>query len=248
MRVPARSSVLSLVVKFLNNMSLLIDSYQKVADEARMKRAVLIAVSKTKPVADIEALYNMGHRDFGENYVQELSEKQTLLPSDIHWHFIGHLQTNKVKYIAPFVHMIHGVESHKLLREIDKQGARNGRKIKCLLQLHVSREETKFGLDEQEIDALLHEISNSDDLEFVSISGVMAMASFSSDQELLRSEFKTVKQMFDFVKEKYFYHDDQFSVISMGMSSDYQLALEEGSTMIRVGSLIFGERGPKQTV
>jgi pyridoxal phosphate enzyme (YggS family) len=188
----------------------------------------------------------MGQRDFGENYVQELTEKQALLPSDIRWHFIGHLQTNKVKYIAPFVHMIHGVESFKLLREINKQGARSGRKIKCLLQLYVATEETKFGLDELEIDTLLQELSNSDEMEFVTICGVMAMASFSSDQQLLRTEFQTVKRIFDTIREKYFYHDDEFSVISMGMSSDYKLALDEGSNMIRVGSLIFGER--KSTV
>lgn len=227
-------------------MALLIDSYKQIAEEALMKRAVLIAVSKTKPASDIEELYNLGHRDFGENYVQELTEKQALLPADIRWHFIGHLQTNKVKYIAPFVHMIHGVESFKLLREINKQGARNGRKIKCLLQLHVAKEETKFGLDEPEIDALLQELSNSDDMEFVTICGVMAMASFSNDQQLLRTEFQTVKRIFDTIREKYFYHDDDFSVISMGMSSDYKLALDEGSNMIRVGSLIFGER--KSTV
>jgi uncharacterized pyridoxal phosphate-containing UPF0001 family protein len=142
--------------------------------------------------------------------------------------------------------MIHGVESYKLLREINKQGARHGRKIKCLLQLHVAREETKFGLDEREIDALLQELSNSDDMEFVSICGVMAMASFSSDQHLLRNEFQSVKRIFDTIREKYFYDDDDFSVISMGMSSDYKLALDEGSNMIRVGSLIFGER--KSTV
>ncbi len=223
-------------------MALLIDSYKQVADVARTKHAVLIAVSKTKPVEDLEALYNLGHRDFGENYVQELTEKQGRLPADIRWHFIGHLQTNKVKYIAPFVYMIHGVESYKLLREINKQGARNGRKIKCLLQLYVAKEETKFGLDEQEAYEMMQQVSNNDELEFVNVCGVMAMASFSHDEQLLRSEFQMVRKIFENLRERYFYHDDQFSVISMGMSSDFRIALAEGSNMIRVGSLIFGER------
>jgi pyridoxal phosphate enzyme (YggS family) len=208
----------------------------------RQKRATLVAVSKTKPVSDIAALYESGHRDFGENYVQELTEKQPLLPGDIRWHFIGHLQSNKVKYIAPFVYMIHGVESLKLLREINKQGAKNSRKINCLLQLHVAKEETKFGLDETELNELLKEVSEADEMEFVQICGLMAMASFTDNMEQVRHEFKTVKRIFDSVKEKFFYHDDDFSQISMGMSSDYTIALEEGSTMVRVGSLIFGER------
>jgi PLP dependent protein len=223
-------------------MPVLTDSYQKIVAEARQKRATLIAVSKTKPVSDIESLYQSGQRDFGENYVQELTEKHPLLPEDIRWHFIGHLQSNKVKYIAPFVYMIHGVESLKLLREINKQGTKFSRKIRCLLQLHVAVEETKFGLDEIELNELLKQVSETDEMEFIQICGVMAMASFTEDREQIRSEFKTVKRIFDDVKEKFFYHDDEFTQISMGMSSDYDIALEEGSTMIRVGSLIFGER------
>jgi PLP dependent protein len=223
-------------------MPVLTDSYQKIVAEARQKRATLIAVSKTKPVSDIESLYESGQRDFGENYVQELAEKHPLLPEDIRWHFIGHLQSNKVKYIAPFVYMIHGVESLKLLREINKQGTKFSRKIRCLLQLHVAAEETKFGLDEIELNELLKQVSETDEMEFIQICGVMAMASFTEDREQIRSEFKTVKRIFDDVKEKFFYHDDEFTQISMGMSSDYDIALEEGSTMIRVGSLIFGER------
>jgi PLP dependent protein len=223
-------------------MPVLTDSYQKIVAEARQKRATLIAVSKTKPVSDIESLYQSGQRDFGENYVQELTEKHPLLPEDIRWHFIGHLQSNKVKYIAPFVYMIHGVESLKLLREINKQGTKFSRKIRCLLQLHVAAEETKFGLDEIELNELLKQVSETDEMEFIQICGVMAMASFTEDREQIRSEFKTVKRIFDDVKEKFFYHDDEFTQISMGMSSDYDIALEEGSTMIRVGSLIFGER------
>jgi pyridoxal phosphate enzyme (YggS family) len=223
-------------------MPVLTDSYLKIVAEAQQKRATLVAVSKTKPESDIASLYGSGHRDFGENYVQELTEKQPLLPEDIRWHFIGHLQSNKVKYIAPFVFMIHGVESLKLLREVNKQGTKFSRKIRCLLQLHVAAEETKFGLDETELKELLLQVTESDELEYVQICGVMAMASFTEDLEQVRREFKTVKRIFDDVKEKFFYHDDEFSQISMGMSSDYSIALEEGSTMIRVGSLIFGER------
>jgi pyridoxal phosphate enzyme (YggS family) len=223
-------------------MPVITDSYQKISAEVRQKRATLVAVSKTKPVSDIQSLYEAGHRDFGENYVQELTEKEALLPDDIRWHFIGHLQSNKVKYIAPFVYMIHGVESLKLLREVNKQGTKFSKKIKCLLQLHVAAEETKFGLDETELNELLRQVSESDDMEFVQICGVMAMASFTEDLAQVRREFQTVKKIFDDVKEKFFYHNDEFSQVSMGMSSDYLIALEEGSTMIRVGSLIFGER------
>jgi pyridoxal phosphate enzyme (YggS family) len=223
-------------------MPVLTESYQKVLADARASGATLIAVSKTKPVSDIIALYGEGHRDFGENYVQELTGKQPQLPEDIRWHFIGHLQSNKVKYIAPFVYMIHGVESLKLLREINKQGEKCGRKIKCLLQLYVASEETKFGLDETEADELVRQVKGSEKMEFIEICGVMAMASFTDNKEQVRREFRKVKSIFDHLKQKYFEGDNRFSVISMGMSGDYALALEEGSTMIRVGSLIFGER------
>ncbi|HSF46132.1 MAG TPA: YggS family pyridoxal phosphate-dependent enzyme [Chitinophagaceae bacterium] len=223
-------------------MPVLTDSYQGVLNNAIVKGATLIAVSKTKPVADILALYETGHRDFGENYVQELTEKHNQLPQDIRWHFIGHLQSNKVKYIAPFVHMIHGVESIKLLREINKQGEKCGRIINCLLQLYVASEETKFGLDETEVHELLRQMQGSEKMEFVQVCGVMAMASFTDNKEQVRSEFKKVKSIFDILKQQYFDGDERFSTISMGMSGDYVIALEEGSTMIRVGSLIFGER------
>jgi hypothetical protein len=223
-------------------MPVLTESYQKVLADARAKGATLIAVSKTKPVSDIIALYEAGHRDFGENYVQELTGKQPQLPDDVRWHFIGHLQSNKVKYIAPFVYMIHGVESLKLLREINKQGEKCGRRIKCLLQLYVASEETKFGLDETEAHELLRQVHGSEKMEFVEICGVMAMASFTENKEQVRGEFRKVKSIFDQLKQQYFDVDSGFSVISMGMSGDYAVALEEGSTMIRVGSLIFGER------
>jgi pyridoxal phosphate enzyme (YggS family) len=205
-------------------------------------RARLIAVSKTKPVEDIQALYNLGHRDFGENYVQELVAKQAELPADIRWHFIGHLQTNKVKYIAPIVDMIHGVDSFKLLTEINKQAVKNSRKIKVLLQIYIAEEESKFGLSESELDELLENFFSTDEMDGAQICGIMAMASFTENPHQVRLEFKRAQYIFEKIKEKFFYDDDAFCELSMGMSGDYSLALEEGSTMIRIGSLIFGER------
>jgi pyridoxal phosphate enzyme (YggS family) len=218
------------------------DSFLAISQATAAKRARVIAVSKTKPVEDIKALYDLGQRDFGENYVQELVSKTALVPEDLRWHFIGHLQSNKVKFIAPFVYMIHGVDSLKLLREINKQGVKNFRKIKCLLQIYIAEEVTKFGLDEKELDELLDQFFSSDEMENVQICGIMAMASFSENPQQIRAEFNRAKKVFDNVKEKFFYDDDAFSEISMGMSNDYTIALEEGSTMVRIGSLIFGER------
>jgi PLP dependent protein len=196
---------------------------------------VLVAVSKTKPVESIQELYDLGHRDFGENYVQELEEKHSQLPKDIRWHFIGHLQSNKIKYIAPFVHLIHGIDSFKLLKEVDKQAKKINRTIDVLLQVHIAQEETKFGLDGNELDELL--IANSNQLlklENVNVCGLMGMASFTEDKEKIRTEFKYLKSLFD----KY----AKLQTLSMGMSSDYTIAMEEGTTMVRIGSLIFGER------
>ena len=218
------------------------ETYLQLSGLLKSQRVTLVAVSKTKPAADIEEMYALGQRDFGENYVQELVEKQAMLPSDIQWHFIGHLQSNKVKYIAPFVYMIHGVDSLKLLQTINRQGAMQNRKIRCLLQVHIAVEETKFGLDHMELMNLLQEISGEHPLEHVQICGLMGMASFSDDPQKVRAEFKKLKSLFDDVKEKFFYHDDQFSVLSMGMSGDYPIAIEEGSTMVRIGSLLFGSR------
>jgi pyridoxal phosphate enzyme (YggS family) len=218
------------------------DSFLAISQATAAKRARVIAVSKTKPVEDIKALYDLGQRDFGENYVQELVSKTALVPEDLRWHFIGHLQSNKVKFIAPFVYMIHGVDSLKLLMEINKQGVKNFRKIKCLLQIYIAEEVTKFGLDEKELDELLDQFFSSDEMENVQICGIMAMASFSENPQQIRAEFNRAKKVFDNVKEKFFYDDDAFSEISMGMSNDYTIALEEGSTMVRIGSLIFGER------
>ncbi len=201
----------------------------------------LIAVSKTKPAEAIHELYTAGQRAFGENYVQELTEKQTLLPKDIEWHFIGHLQTNKVKYIAPFVTWIHSVDSHKLLLEINKQSAKNNRIIHCLLQVHVAMEETKFGWDKEELLAFAN-ATDFNTLAHVHICGVMGMASFTPNEGLVRSEFAEIKNCFDALKNGPMKNNPNFNQISMGMSGDWQWAVEEGSTMVRIGSAIFGTR------
>ena len=219
------------------------ENYFRIKKEADEKNAVLVAVSKTKPIEAIKELYDLGHRDFGENYVQELNEKQQQLPSDIRWHFIGHLQSNKVKSIAPFVQLIHGIDSFKLLKEVNKQALKNSRIIPVLLQVHIAKEETKFGLDENE----LHEILNTKlnhklhELKNIIIRGLMGMASFTNDENIIREEFKTLKRLFD----KYAQHrtsNIELQILSMGMSGDYQVALVEGSNMVRIGSLIFGSR------
>jgi pyridoxal phosphate enzyme (YggS family) len=203
--------------------------------------AILVAVSKTYPPENIRAVYTEDCRDFGENKVQEMLDKYEALPKDIHWHFIGHLQTNKVKYIAPFVAMIHAVDSLRLLSEINKQGAKYQRQIPCLLQFFIAAEETKFGLDWEEAIAIL-ESPEFADFQHVKICGVMGMASFSDDKHQVRQEFKTLKSYFDRLKARYFADQPDFKEISMGMSGDWEIALEEGSTMVRIGSLIFGAR------
>ncbi|MCF8341958.1 MAG: YggS family pyridoxal phosphate-dependent enzyme [Chitinophagaceae bacterium] len=215
--------------------------YHDLLKELENTAVTLVAVTKTKPIEDIQELYALGHRDFGENYVQEIQEKYPVLPNDIRWHFIGHVQSNKVKYIAPYVFMIHGVDSFKLLQEINKQAVRNNRVIHCLLQIHIAEEETKFGLNEEELFELLYNFNNGD-LKNVMICGLMAMASFTDDFSIVRREFKSVKVMFDKAKEMYFKRIDDFSSISMGMSNDYKIAIEEGSTIIRIGSKLFGSR------
>lgn len=217
-------------------------TYLELLKELESSSVTLVAVSKTKPIEDIQALYALGQLDFGENYVQEIQEKQPVLPKDIRWHFIGHMQSNKVKYIAPYVYMIHGVDSYKLLLEINKQALKSNRVIRCLLQIHIAEEETKFGLNEQELFELLYNFTNSPDLKNVLICGLMAMASFTEDFNIVRREFKSVKVMFDKAKEMYFKSIDDFSSISMGMSNDYKIAIEEGSNIIRVGSKLFGSR------
>ncbi len=219
------------------------EEYKKITGELKDKKVTLVAVSKTKPVEDILELYHLGQRDFGENYVQELVDKYEQLPKDIRWHFIGHLQSNKVKLIAPFVSLIHSVDSEKLLKEINKQGAKNNRIIDCLLQVHIAKEETKFGLDEEELKELFTtDLVNGTDYKNVSVKGLMGMASFTDNAEIVRKEFKSLKILFD----QFTIHHSPFTILSMGMSSDYKIAIEEGSNMVRIGSLLFGERAAKK--
>lgn len=201
----------------------------------------LVAVSKTKSEEEILEIYNEGHRLFGENKVQELLPKYEDLPKDIEWHLIGHLQSNKVKYIAPFVGMIHSADSLKLLKTINKEALKSNRAIKCLLQFHIAEEETKFGLDLEEAAEILSS-EEFKELKNVVICGVMGMATFTDDLEKVRREFKTLKSVFGLLKKTYFADQPNFSEISMGMSDDYKLAIKEGSTIIRVGSAIFGSR------
>ena len=198
----------------------------------------LVAVSKTQTVSAIQDAYDFGQRVFGENKVQELADKYTLLPKDIKWHVIGHLQTNKVKYIAPFVTLIHSVDSLKLLQEINKQALKNERTIDCLLQFHIAQEETKFGLSIEEAQEFLDSIDFAL-LKNVRIVGIMGMASFTSDSNQVRGEFQALRKIFHQLKTEYFPTKNSFKEISMGMSGDFQLAIEEGSTIVRVGSSIF---------
>jgi pyridoxal phosphate enzyme (YggS family) len=186
-------------------------------------------------------LYDEGQRIFGENKVQELVLKYQELPKDIHWHLIGHLQSNKVKFIAPFISLIHSVDSLSLLKEIERQAKKNNRVIDCLLQFHIASEETKYGLDFSEAEQLLKSKEYAD-MKYVRIVGVMGMASFSEDEALVRAEFKNLKNIFLELKNHFFSQEDSFCNISMGMSGDYEIAIEEGSNMVRIGSLLFGER------
>lgn len=216
----------------------LLQSFQQ---KLNNKGCTLVAVSKTKPVQDLEEAYQAGQRHFGENKVQELVGKYEEMSKDIHWHMIGHLQRNKVKYLAPFVHLIHGVDSLRLLKEIDKQGRKNERVIDCLLQVHIAKEESKFGFDEEELTALLAD-QEFTELEFVRIKGLMGMATFTENDASIRSEFAGLKALFDQIKERFTGKNIQMEVLSMGMTNDYEIAIEEGSTMLRIGSAIFGTR------
>lgn len=216
--------------------------YQEIVEELRASQVTLVAVSKTKPVEDIQALYDLGQRDFGENYVQEITEKQSVLPADIRWHFIGHLQSNKVKYIASFVHLIHGIDSSKLLSEVNRQARKNNRVIDCLLQIHIAQEETKFGLDAAELAELLQTVTGKpDEWANIRITGLMGMASFSDDTDVVKAEFQYIHQLYQ-QYQSVTATNCQLSVLSMGMSGDYKLAVKEGSTMVRIGSLLFGKR------
>ncbi len=206
----------------------------------------LVAVSKTKPVEMLMEAYNNGQRAFGENKVQEMVAKFEAMPKDIEWHFIGHLQTNKIKYMVSFVHLIHGVDSFKLLKTIDAEARKVGRIIPCLLQFHIAEEETKFGLSLNEATEML-ESGEFKQLENVRLSGVMGMATFTDDETQIRKEFRNLKSIFDRLKTDFFASRPDFREISMGMSGDYLIAVEEGSTMVRIGSTIFGERNYRQT-
>lgn len=201
----------------------------------------LIAVSKTKPVSDLQEAYDAGQRIFGENKALEMRDKHQVLPNDIQWHFIGHLQTNKIKYIAPFVTLIHAIDSLSLLEAVNKEAAKNNRVIDCLLQFHIAQEETKFGLDMEEAKSML-ESESYNNLNNINICGVMGMATFTDNAAQVREEFKNLKNIFETLKENYFKENDSFKEISMGMSDDYLIAIEEGATMVRVGSKIFGAR------
>jgi hypothetical protein len=220
-----------------------ISAYQQIQDILRPSGVQLVAVSKTKSIEEIQLMYDIGQRDFGENYVQELLDKQAVLPKDIRWHFIGHLQTNKVKYIAPFIYMIQSVDSLKLLPEIDKHAEKNKRTIFCLLQIFIASEESKFGLNEMELESLIQTVhQNKEDGKFNHslVSGCMGMATLTNNEEQIRTEFKSLELTFE--KIKIAFPDYPVNTLSMGMSSDYLIAIESGTTMVRIGSLIFGAR------
>ena len=197
----------------------------------------LVAVSKTKPVTDLMEAYNAGQRIFGENKIQEMTEKWEQMPKDIQWQMIGHVQTNKVKFMAEYVSLIHGVDSLKLVQEINKQAQKHNRVIDCLLQIYIADEETKFGLDQNELDELLQQVQQ-EKLNNIKIVGLMGMATFTENKEQIKKEFLNLKSIFD----KFKIHNSDFSILSMGMSGDYQLAIDCGSTMIRIGSSVFGGR------
>lgn len=223
------------------------DVYQRLKEECAVGNVTLVAVSKIQPLSAIEELYKLGHRDFGENYVQELVEKETALPKDIQWHFIGHLQSNKVKLIAPFVHLIHAVDSFRLLQEIEKQAAKNSRTIDVLLQLHVAIEDTKYGMDENELMTCLeYYTAQRESFSHIRIRGIMGMASFSDDLNQVRNELKQIHTAFTQMKQTFFIGKPSFDTCSMGMSGDYKMAIEEGSTLVRIGSMLFGARNYKK--
>ena len=205
--------------------------------EGLPKQVHLVAVSKTKPNADIEEAYAAGQRIFGENKIQEMTQKWETLPKDIQWHMIGNVQTNKVKYMAPYVSLIHGVDRYKLLKEINKHAAKSDRVIDCLLQMHIAQEDSKFGFNKEELQAVVIDLKTNP-LPHIRIKGLMGMATFTDNQDQIRSEFKMLKQQFNWLQTQH----PEANELSMGMSGDYALAIEEGSTMIRVGSKIFGSR------
>lgn len=223
-----------------------LETYEKIITTLKEKEARLVAVSKFKPAEDIQSLYILGQKDFGENYVQELVDKQEQLPKDINWHFIGHLQRNKVKYIAPFIHLIHSVDSFRLLKEINKHAAMHNRVIDCLLQIHVTDESTKTGMDDKDLlEFMSFYDAQKESLKNITIKGIMGMATLTERSEQIKEDFKQLKSIFDFAQKSYFLFNKDFKILSMGMSGDYEIALEEGSNMVRIGSLLFGAREEK---
>lgn len=218
-----------------------LEEYRNLEEKLKEQNAKLIAVSKTKPNEDILAFYEAGHRAFGENRVQELVDKHESLPKDIEWHMIGHLQRNKVKYIIEFVHLIHGIDSPRLLKEVNKRAKSVDRVVDVLLQFHIAEEESKFGFDWAEVEEFMNSESHQQ-MENIRIVGVMGMATFTDDETQVRREFQLLKNFFDQLKINYFTKDEYFKTISMGMSGDFKIAIEEGSNMVRVGSLLFGAR------
>lgn len=217
-----------------------IEKYHKILSELP-ESVRLIAVSKLKPASEVEAAYALGQRDFGENWAQEMRDKHEILPTDIRWHFIGHLQTNKIKYIIKYVHLIHSIDSFKLLQEVNRQAEKNGRTVGCLLQFHIAEEETKFGFSLDECQQMLQS-PEFGEMKNVDLRGVMGMASFTDNVEQVRHEFQTLHTIFTTLKERYFVSQPSFKELSMGMTGDYRIAVEEGSTMVRVGSALFGAR------
>lgn len=215
--------------------------YSEIINELNEQKVQLVAVSKTKPILAIQEIYSKGQRVFGENRAQEMAEKYKALPKDIQWHFIGHLQRNKIKYIAPFVELIHSIDEIKLLDEVQKQAAANDRIIQCLIQIKIGEESTKTGLNKDNYQDFFQHFENNN-YPNIQLVGIMGMASFTSDKKQIRTEFKSLKMLFDQIQSQFFPKDDQFKEISMGMSGDYTIAIEEGSTMVRIGSLIFGAR------
>ncbi len=215
--------------------------YSEIINELNEQKVQLVAVSKTKPILAIQEIYSKGQRVFGENRAQEMAEKYKALPKDIQWHFIGHLQRNKIKYIAPFVELIHSIDEIKLLDEVQKQAAANDRIIQCLIQIKIGEESTKTGLNKDNYQDFFQHFENNN-YPNIQLIGIMGMASFTSDKKQIRTEFKSLKMLFDQIQSQFFPKDDQFKEISMGMSGDYTIAIEEGSTMVRIGSLIFGAR------
>ena len=216
--------------------------YYQIKESLQEKNVELVAISKTKPIEAIQEFYNLGQRVFGENRAREMQSKYEALPKDIEWHMVGHMQTNKVKYIAPFVHLIHSIDSLSLLEEVNKRARQNNRNIQVLLQIHIALEQHKFGFDLAEIKAILQSPSFHN-LKHIEVMGLMGMATFTDNEQQVRKEFQYMKACFKDIQTSFFPEVDSFNTLSMGMSGDYKIAIEEGANMVRIGSLLFGHRG-----